>query len=112
MLNGVRVLLLRGFTSCFGGVDLISNEMNYGLKDCRRRAVVYVVSPNGADIMQGNVGVSFYIGFSRQSVPTGGQVSRKFSARPYTVRRVKMLEAMSCAHIGHRGGRSSNLERE
>jgi hypothetical protein len=46
---------------------------------------VHVIRPDVVDVMQGNVGVSPYLGVVRQSVPTGGRLSRTLSARPYTV---------------------------
>jgi hypothetical protein len=80
------VLLLQHFRSfCFSGVDFISGQMSVGLKDCRCRATMHVIRPDGADIMQGDVGVNSYLGVGRQPVPTGGRVSRTFSARPHTV---------------------------
>jgi hypothetical protein len=87
LLNGARVLLLHDFIlSCFGGVDLISGQMDYGWKDCRCRATMHMIRPDdGAGMMQGNVGASPYVGVGRQAVPTGGRVSRTLSARPHTV---------------------------
>jgi hypothetical protein len=80
------VLLLRDFISCrFGEVGLISGQMDVGLKHCRCRATMHMIRPDRADIMQGHVGASPYLGVCRQSVPTGGRLSRTLSVRPHTV---------------------------